>query len=136
MKQKVKEALIYPLITLLVGAVVIVILVVGIIPMFEDIYSRGGFELPLVTKILEPFSTYRSPFLTAFVLIDAASLPALGSVSANAARISPEEIYDLLPLRFPMTHLLQKDGKTVPGVARYPLSEWKQAGFPVPWTWD
>ncbi len=52
MKQKVKEALMYPLITLLVGVIVIVILVVGIIPMFEDIYARGSIDLPLVTKIL------------------------------------------------------------------------------------
>ena len=52
MKQKVKEALMYPLITLLVGIIVIVILVVGIIPMFEDLYARGDIALPLVTKIL------------------------------------------------------------------------------------
>lgn len=52
MKQKVKEALTYPLITLLVGAVVIIILVVGIIPMFADLYARSEVALPLVTRIL------------------------------------------------------------------------------------
>jgi type IV pilus assembly protein PilC len=52
MKQKVKEALMYPLITLLVGVIVVVILVVGIIPMFENLYARGDISLPLVTKIL------------------------------------------------------------------------------------
>jgi type IV pilus assembly protein PilC len=52
MKQKVKEALMYPLITLLVGVVVVFILIVGIIPMFENLYARGDISLPLVTKIL------------------------------------------------------------------------------------
>lgn len=52
MKQKVRDALFYPLITLGVGALVIIILLLGILPMFGDLYARNDFDLPLVTKIL------------------------------------------------------------------------------------
>jgi type IV pilus assembly protein PilC len=52
MRQKVRDALFYPFITLIVGLVVIGILVVGVIPMFGQVYARHDFQLPLVTEIL------------------------------------------------------------------------------------
>jgi type IV pilus assembly protein PilC len=52
MKQKVRDALVYPLVTLGVGVLVIIVLLLGILPMFGDLYARNDFDLPLVTKIL------------------------------------------------------------------------------------
>jgi type IV pilus assembly protein PilC len=52
MKQKVRDALAYPFITLLMGVLVIGIMLVGIIPMFGDLYSQSQFQLPWPTKIL------------------------------------------------------------------------------------
>jgi len=51
-KQKVRDAVIYPFITLAVGVFVFIILLIGVIPMFGDLYKRHDFELPLPTKIL------------------------------------------------------------------------------------
>ena len=45
---------------------------------------------PLVMNVLEPFSTYPSPFLVAVVCMSDASLPELGSVRPNAPSFSPE----------------------------------------------
>ena len=44
---------------------------------------------PLVIHCLVPLRMYLSPFRTAVVWMPPASLPALGSVSANAASFSP-----------------------------------------------
>lgn len=52
MKQKVRDALVYPLITLLVGIFVVIVLLIGIIPMFGDLYTRNNIEVPWVTKLL------------------------------------------------------------------------------------
>jgi len=52
MKQKVKDSLYYPLTTLLVGILVIIVLVLSIIPRFSDLYSQHNIPLPLPTKIL------------------------------------------------------------------------------------
>lgn len=52
MKQKVRDALLYPVVTLLVGLFVVGILLVVVIPMFGDLYSRQDFDLPWPTKVL------------------------------------------------------------------------------------
>ena len=45
--------------------------------------------------------------------------------------MSPQEIYDSLPMCFPMTHQLEVNGKPFRGIARYPLAQWTQNGEPV-----
>ena len=45
--------------------------------------------------------------------------------------MTPQEIYDSLPMCFPMTHVIQVNGKPFRGVARYPLAEWEREGMPV-----
>jgi type IV pilus assembly protein PilC len=50
MKQKVKSSLYYPLTTLLVGIVVVLVLVFTIIPWFRRMYGEHNIELPTITK--------------------------------------------------------------------------------------
>ena len=45
--------------------------------------------------------------------------------------MTPQQIYDALPLCFPMTHQLVVNGEPFRGVARYPLLEWEAMGEPV-----
>ncbi|GAK55276.1 type IV pilus assembly protein PilC [Candidatus Vecturithrix granuli] len=52
MKQKVRDALIYPLTTLLVGLFVVGVLLIVVIPMFGDLYSQQNFDLPWPTRVL------------------------------------------------------------------------------------
>jgi type IV pilus assembly protein PilC len=52
-KQKVKDALFYPLITLGVGLFVVIVLIVAVIPIFGDLYAGQELvELPWPTKFL------------------------------------------------------------------------------------
>ncbi|PIE34655.1 hypothetical protein CSA56_07140 [candidate division KSB3 bacterium] len=50
MRQKVRDASFYPLITLLIGLFVVVILVVAVIPIFRDLYANQEIELPWPTR--------------------------------------------------------------------------------------
>ena len=45
--------------------------------------------------------------------------------------LSPQEIYESLPMCFPMTHTIMEKGKPFRGVARYPLAAWEREGAPV-----
>ena len=45
--------------------------------------------------------------------------------------LSPQELYDSLPMCFPMKHTLTMGGKPFRGIARYPLAEWERKGEPV-----
>ena len=52
LKQKVRDALLYPIITLLVGLFVVVVLIAVVIPMFGDLYSHQSIDLPWPTEVL------------------------------------------------------------------------------------
>ena len=45
--------------------------------------------------------------------------------------LTPQEIYNSLPMCFPMTHTITVRGKPFRGVARYPLTAWELQGAPV-----
>lgn len=51
-KMKVREALIYPMVTLLVGLLVVGLMIIVVVPMFTSFYTQANFDLPLPTKIL------------------------------------------------------------------------------------
>ncbi len=53
MKQKVREALFYPIITLLVGLFVVGVLIFAVVPMFSDLYGgQESIDLPWPTEVL------------------------------------------------------------------------------------
>ena len=51
-RQKVRDALLYPVITLGMGLFVLIILIAVVVPMFQDLYAQHNFELPWPTKLL------------------------------------------------------------------------------------
>ncbi len=52
MRQKVRDASFYPMITLGIGLFVVGILIAVVIPMFSNLYANQGIELPWPTKFL------------------------------------------------------------------------------------
>lgn len=97
MKQKVREALVYPTITLGVGGIVIVILIVGIIPMFGDLYSRNEFQLPLVTKILLGLGSPATLTVLAVLIAGIAAFMYLYSKSPGS-----KAFFDRVQLKLPL----------------------------------
>lgn len=51
-RQKVKDALYYPMITLAVGIFVVILLIAVIVPMFGNLYAQQNFDLPWPTRLL------------------------------------------------------------------------------------
>jgi type IV pilus assembly protein PilC len=51
-RSKVKGALIYPLVTLSVAALVLMVILVFVIPVFEDMFAQFGAELPMPTQMV------------------------------------------------------------------------------------
>ena len=45
-------------------------------------------------------------------------------------KMTAEDVYKMIPVRFPMTHAYTKDGKVLPGVAKYPIDAWEKDSAP------
>lgn len=58
LKRKIKGAMTYPVIILFVAAAVVSILLVFVVPIFADMFSSNGAELPAPTKIVMQISEF------------------------------------------------------------------------------
>jgi type IV pilus assembly protein PilC len=52
LKAKIVNALVYPMVVLLVATVVFIALLTGVVPQFEQFFSDVGAQLPLITRIV------------------------------------------------------------------------------------
>jgi type IV pilus assembly protein PilC len=98
MKQKVRDALVYPFITLFVGVFVIGVLLIGIIPIFGDLYSQQHeIALPLPTKILLALG---SPWTLVVLLVLIAAVVYTAYTSGKSS--GSKAFYDRYKLRLPI----------------------------------
>lgn len=58
----IKKAMIYPIVVAIVALLVIVVMLVGIIPMYEDMFTGLGTELPGITKAVVNMSNFLIDF--------------------------------------------------------------------------
>ena len=78
----------------------------------------------MVVEVLDKgeFMTFMSYRLPA-ALDDAIKGATFEAMSRAAMRVTPDDIYNSLPMMFPMTHLLTMNGNTVPGLSCYPVTD-------------
>jgi len=69
----ISAAISYPIIIIFTATVVVIFMVLVIVPMFEQVYSRMGGELPSMTKWIIGFSKAFPTFLGIFLVILGAS---------------------------------------------------------------
>jgi type IV pilus assembly protein PilC len=76
LKRKVKSAMVYPVIVLFVGAVVTLVIMIAVIPTFEEMFASTGKDLPWLTQKVIDLSNFITtkwyivlPAVIAFVLI-------------------------------------------------------------------
>ena len=62
LKQKIKSALTYPVLVLLVASGVVYFLLTAVVPMFVGIFARGYMELPLPTQMLLSLSEFLTKY--------------------------------------------------------------------------
>jgi type IV pilus assembly protein PilC len=63
LRDKVKSALMYPIIVGSIAVIVTVVLIIFIIPIFKNIFSSFGAELPLITRIVIGASDFLKKYI-------------------------------------------------------------------------
>lgn len=87
LKSKVKGAVTYPIVILIVVAAVVTVLMVGVIPQFAEMFDELGSELPAATQMLVNFSDFLQHKWYIVVIVVAAvvfGLKAFGKTEAGS----------------------------------------------------
>ena len=105
LKGKVKGAMMYPLVISIIAGAITIFLLVFIIPVFENIFSQFGAELPLPTKVLLGLSKGMRKY---FLLIMAA--PVLGFIGFKKYYATEQGHYkiDQISLSVPVFGIILK----------------------------
>lgn len=127
LRKKIKKALMYPAITLAIAFIVTVILLVKVVPTFQEMFSNFGAELPAPTL----FVVYLSEVAQAYWLHAAGVLIVIGVGFSQAMKRSPKfkDMFERFTLQVPVFgDLIRKAA-----VARYArvLSTTFAAGVPL-----
>jgi len=107
LKKKVKSALTYPVVILIMALGIVFFLVTYILPTFVSLFKGMNMKLPLPTQILMSFTEgVRNPY----IIIPAVGLVVLGSIALSRYVQTPvgKKQYDLLKLNVPIFGLLNK----------------------------
>jgi type IV pilus assembly protein PilC len=114
-RRKVISAMSYPIFSVIFLSVVITFLMVVVVPMFADVYSKFGARLPFATRVLMGISSlvvHRAPFVILFVLAVLTGLWILTKTRRGGMT------WDTMKLRFPifgnlmMSALMDKFART------------------------
>jgi type IV pilus assembly protein PilC len=97
--KKVKSALMYPAMTMVLGIIVVLVMVLFIVPTFKKMYDTMGADIPMTAQILLSFTDFVRAW-GLFMLVGAA----LAAVAAYAYTRSEKGKYqrDALMLRMPL----------------------------------
>ena len=127
LKSKIKKALTYPVAVLIVAAIVTAVLLVYVVPMFKELFTGFGADLPAFTQFVVNLSEGMQANWWLFLLI------IIGAVIANKEFHQKSEKYrdfkDRLVLKLPVISEILNKG----AVARYArtLSTTFAAGVPL-----
>lgn len=103
LKKKVKSACTYPVIVIVVAIAVIALLMLKVLPMFAEMLSSMGGQLPLLTVILISISNFMVHNMALILLINVGSITALGFyIKTKPGRYQ----FDALKLRLPLIRVL------------------------------
>ena len=127
LKAKVKKALFYPIAVLVVAFVVTVILLVFVVPQFEELFQSFGADLPALTV----FVINLSEFMQSYWYIIAGGLIATVYIILRIKKTSPkmQESFDRMALKAPVVGEIA----TKSSIARFSrtLETMSAAGVPL-----
>ncbi|HVY53391.1 MAG TPA: type II secretion system F family protein [Gammaproteobacteria bacterium] len=127
LKRKIKKALVYPTVILIIALGVSLILLLFVVPQFQAIFSSFGADLPLFTRMVVNFSALlRNYFWLFFAVI---GLAVWGFRRNLKESVEAQERLDRFKLKLPVIGPLLKKGI----VARYTrtLAITLDAGVPI-----
>src|SRR6266545_1034233 len=126
LRRKVVGAVTYPAVILAVAIIIVFVMIVKLVPVFEDVYSRANAALPAPTRLLIGISTVvRSYTLVVFLLIMAAVLALYMTVQTEAGR----RLLDNAKLRVPLFGVLIR--KSIMARVCRTMSVLLSAGIPL-----
>ncbi len=104
-KKKIKSALMYPAVTVLVMIVVVIIMMVKVIPVFAHLYKSFGSQLPYLTQVVVNLSDWLKSNVSLLILVPAvviakwirflmclairSSMPVLPKPPRTSSRVAP-----------------------------------------------
>ncbi len=99
-KKKIKKAMVYPASVVVVGIVVTAIILMFVVPVFEDLFNSFGAELPAFTQLVVNMSRFMQDYWWAVIL----GLIGVVMVISNAWKRSPKfrEVIDRSMLHAPI----------------------------------
>lgn len=127
LKAKVKKAMTYPIAVLAVAMVVSGILLIKVVPQFEDVFAGFGAELPAFTLLVIGFSEFAQAYWMVIVLGIGALVAAF--MFARKRSKALRDLIDRLSLRLPVAgNIIEKSA-----IARFArtLSTTFAAGVPL-----
>jgi type IV pilus assembly protein PilC len=111
LKNKIKSAMIYPVVILAILAIVTVVVMVAVIPKMAELFLGAGVALPLSTRVLISVSNWfvdSTLFVPNWLLFILAIVGAFWGVKVWKATRAGKLVWDQLMLRLPIIGDLQK----------------------------
>lgn len=100
LKQKIKKAMKYPLTVIVVAIIVTIILMVKVVPVFQDLFSSFGAELPAFTQLVVNMSKWMQNYW--FILIISILLIVVAFVEAKKRSPKFRNFLDRAALKLPI----------------------------------
>lgn len=127
LKKKVKKAMTYPIAVLVVAFIVTAILLIFVVPQFEQVFSSFGAELPAMTVFVIAMSEFMQSYWWIFVGIIGVAVWAYKQMHARSAEFRKR--VDQITLRLPIVGEIM----TKSAIARYSrtLETMSAAGVPL-----
>jgi len=96
---KVRSALAYPIAVLIIAVVITTVIMMKVVPVFEDMFDQLGASLPMPTQILINASHFMQ---SNFLIISAAVVGLIFAIKAYNKTYKGRRIFDRLKLRLPI----------------------------------
>jgi type IV pilus assembly protein PilC len=100
LKKKIKKAMTYPLAVIAVGVIVSAILLVKVVPQFEQVFSSFGADLPAFTRLIIDLSEWMQQWWFVCLLIFVALVFGFTKLRAKSEKFS--DMVDRAVLRIPI----------------------------------
>ena len=100
LKQKIKKAMKYPLTVIVVAFIVTIILMVKVVPVFEELFSSFGADLPVFTKMVVNMSEWVQKYWYMLIICIAAVL--IGFSEAKKRNKKFRNLLDKMALKAPI----------------------------------
>ena len=100
LKQKIKKAMKYPATVIVVAVIVTIILMVKVVPVFQDLFSSFGADLPAFTKMVVNMSEWMQKYWFILIIVIGAIITAFLEAKKRSKKF--RDLLDKMALKAPI----------------------------------